>query len=467
MTTELELITTDAPELIKAVSTASLEPTTGERLILGFAPFFRDAKAILDTSRTITVADATQVTEIKASRDNRLKLRAVRIAADKTRKTLKEDSQNLGNAIQSIYNLLALDIEKEEKRLQDAEDFAERAEAERKEKLKRERTAALVNADALADLTGYDLGAMSDASFANLLESTKMVIAARKAAAEKAESERKERERLAAEELAHKEAERKAELAAAQRIAAAAEENARLVREEAARIAKEARAAAEAAAAEAARIAAEVAEREAAAAAERKRIEDEAAAKLAAERAESERLRKEAAEASATELARVEAAAKAEREAAAAEAKRVADEARAEQLKRDAEIIAQRAAEKAERDRLQAIKDAAAAEERRLAKAESDRLVEEARLARVEAARLARIDADRVAAELEAKRQADIAARKAAQSPDKEKLIALADAVVATAMPAVSTPEAQAIVEEFQSMLQRARAWIIKKTEAM
>ena len=45
--------------------------------------------------------------------------------------------------------------------------------------------------------------------------------------------------------------------------------------------------------------------------------------------------------------------------------------------------------------------------------------------------------------------------------------VALADTVVATPMPTVSTPEAQAIVEEFQSMLQRARAWIIKKTEAM
>jgi hypothetical protein len=116
---------------------------------------------------------------------------------------------------------------------------------------------------------------------------------------------------------------------------------------------------------------------------------------------------------------------------------------------------------------LQAIADAAAAEERRLAKAESDRLAEEARLAREESSRLAKIEADRIAAELEAKRQSDLAAKKAAQAPDKEKLIALADAVVATAMPTVSTPEAQAIVEEFQSMLQRARAWIIKKTEAM
>jgi len=340
MTTELELITTDAPELIKAVSTASLEPTTGERLILGFAPFFRDAKAILDTSRTITVADATQVTEIKASRDNRLKLRAVRIAADKTRKTLKEDSQNLGNAIQSIYNLLALDIEKEEKRLQDAEDFAERAEAERKEKLKRERTAALVNADALADLTGYDLGAMSDASFANLLESTKMVIAARKAAAEKAESERKERERLAAEELAHKEAERKAELAEAQKKAS-----------EAAALAKAEREAREKVEAEAKAIAA-------AAEVERKRIADEAAAKLAAERAESERLRKESESAAAKEAARIKAESDA-REKAERDAK-IAAESEAKKL-RDAETARIAAEVKAKAEREAAEKKAAQA----------------------------------------------------------------------------------------------------------
>lgn len=380
MNNELELITTDAPELARVVSTAALEPTTGERLIRGFAPFFRDAKTILDTSRTITVTDATQVTEIKASRENRLKLRAVRIAADKTRKELKEDSMKLGTAIQSVYNILILDIEKEEKRLQDSEDFAARAEAARKEKLKAERTAALVNADALADLAGYDLAAMPDASFGSLLESFKRAASERKAAAERAEAERVERERLAAEEAARKEAELLAALAEAKRVAA--------------------------------------------------------------------------------ELARVEAAAKAERESAAAEAKRLADEARAEQLKRDAEIIAQRAAEKAECDRLQAIADAAADEERRLAKSEAERLAEEARKAREEYARLAKIEVDRIAAEAKAKAEAAESARLAAQAPDKEKLVAFAASVEALTVPEVTTEAAQKVRTEVSAKVRNFANWI-------
>jgi len=373
MTNELELITTDAPELIKAVSTASLEPTTGERLILGFAPFFRDAKAILDTSRTITVTDATQVTEINASRQNRLKLRAVRIAADKTRKTLKEDSQKLGNAIQSIYNLLALDIEKEENRLQDAEDFAERAEAERKEKLKQERTAALVNADALADLTGYDLGAMSDASFSNLLESTKMVVAARKAAAYKAESERIEAARIAAEELARKEAERQAELAEAQKKAA------------------------------------------------------EAAAMAKAEREAREK---------------VEAEAKAREAAATAEAKRLADVARAEQIKRDAEIIAERSRIKSESDARE--------------KAERDAKL----AAEAEAKKLRDAETARIAADAKAKSEREAAEKKAAQAPDKEKLLTFADSVAALTVPEVGTDAAKAVREEVTSKVRNFANWI-------
>lgn len=162
-------------------------------------------------------------------------------------------------------------------------------------------------------------------------------------------------------------------------------------------------------------------------------------ARIAAEKAEAERLERE--RIAAEEAARL----KAEQEAKLAEAQRLAAEA-AEQARIEREA----------RERVEAE-----------AKAEADRLAEEARKVREEVARLGKIEAERLAAELEAKRQADLAAKRAAQAPDKEKLIALADAVFATAMPTVSTPEAQAIVEEFQSMLQRARAWIIKKTEAM
>ena len=422
MSNDLELITTDAPELARVVTAAALEPTTGEKLIRGFAPFFKDAKSILDVSRTITVTDATQVSEIRASRENRLKLRAVRIAADKVRKELKEDSQRLGNGIQSVYNLLVLDIEKEEKRLQEAEDFAARAEAARREKLKAERTAELVNADPSADLTCYDLAAMSDSSFLSLLESTKLVVAARKAAAEKAEAERVEAARLAAEEAARKEAERLAQVAEAKRLAAEAAEQARIANEAREKAEAEARAAAEAAAKEAARIAAEVAEREAAAVAERKRIEDEAAAKLAAERAESERLRKEAEAAAAAELARLAAIAAAEK----AEAERIVKEAAA---KAKAEADARELEQKKAREAAEA----------------------EAARHKAEADRLAKIEAARIAAEEKAKRDA-------AAAPDKEKLAALVAAIRALPVPALET--SPGLAQVISEQREKFAAWV-------
>jgi fused signal recognition particle receptor len=204
----------------------------------------------------------------------------------------------------------------------------------------------------------------------------------------------------------------------------------------AARLAEEARKAEEA------RIANEKAEAERI---ERERLAAEESARKESERlaamAESNRL--------AAELARIEAAAKAEREAAELARKEAERIAREEQVKRDAEIIAERARVKAEADRV------AAAE-----KAERDRLEEQARLAREEAARLAKIEADRLAAELEAKRQVEIAAKKAAQAPDKDKLIAFAASVEALAVPEVTTESAQAVRAEVANKVRSFANWI-------
>jgi len=386
-TTELEII--PANELVAAVQKTGLEPTTGERLVQGFAPYFRDAKAILDVSRSITVTDATQVSEIRASRENRLKLRAVRVAADKTRAALKEDSKRLGDAIQGVYNLLVLDISAEEKRLQDAEDFAERAEAARKEKLKQDRLAIL--APYQLDLTGYDLAGMSDAGFTNLVESTKMAIEARRIATEKAEAERIERERIAAEEAARLKAEQDARIAAA---------------EEAARIAR-------------------------------------------AETEELARVQREKDAAAKAELARIEAIAKAEREAAELARKEAERLAREEQIKRDAEIIAERARVKAEAD-------AREAEERKARQA-----------AEMEAKRLREEEAARRMAEERAKADAIEAARRAAQAPDKEKLLAFADVVAKLTVPMASTDQGRAVAGHIQQKCANFSKWIVEQANAL
>lgn len=270
----------EASKLAKVVEQNGLAPTTAKALIETFEPYFGKADELCAQAAGVRVTDATQVSEMKKSRELRLALKAVRVEAEKSRKTLKEDSLRMGKAIDGINNVLLLQIEPVEKHLEDQEKFAERAEAARKEALRQAR------ADVLApynvDTSAYSLGEMTEAAFTILFNGTKLAHEAQIEAARKAEADR-----IAAEEA------RKAEEA---RIRA---ENERLrkEREEAEKAAKAEREAAEAKLAE-----------------ERKKAQAEAAA--AAEVLRKEREARE----------RIEAENRAREEA---EAKRVADEAAA------------------------------------------------------------------------------------------------------------------------------------------
>jgi hypothetical protein len=178
-------------------------------------------------------------------------------------------------------------------------------------------------------------------------------------------------------------------------------------------------------------------ERERADAVERERIrlENERLKEEAKAREEAARVEREKA---AAELARVEAERKREREEAEAKAK--AEREAAEKAKREADAKAKAEREAAER---------AIASER----SERERLQREADAkAKAEAAR---IEAER------------IAKAKAAQAPDREKIIAFAQAVSAVALPMVSTDEASKAVAEIADAQKRFVAWIGTKAGAL
>lgn len=282
----------EAPaQLAKIVEQNGIAPTNARTLIETFQPYFGKADELCAEAAGVKVTDATQVSEIKKSRELRLQIKALRVEAEKSRKTLKEDSLRMGKAIDGINNVLLLQIEPVEKHLEEQEKFSERAEAARKEQLRIARSAAL--APYMLDQSAYALGEMTETTFAQLLEGARLAQEARIEAEKKAEADR-----IAAEEA------RKAEEA---RIRA---ENERLrkEKEEAERVAKAEREAAEAALAE-----------------ERRKAQEQAAA--AAEKA-----RKEREEAEAQAKAEREAREKLERENAAreaAEAKKRADEEKA------------------------------------------------------------------------------------------------------------------------------------------
>lgn len=273
----------NAPAIVspdRIVEESGLAVDQSASLVAAFRPYWEQAVELASEAGSIDVTDATQVGAMKAARALRLKIRAVRIEAEKTRKELKEESLRRGQAIDKVYGAIRLATEPVEARLEEAEKFAERVEAKRKADLAMSRAALLGPYG--VDTRFVNLAEMPDSAFQAMLEQ------ARTAHEAKIERERKE-----AEERERKEIERRAE-----------EERIRI---------------------ENARLRAEAEAKEAEARKEREAMEDRAAAeraeaekKLKAEREAREKIEREnAARAAAEARAKVEAEAAARRAAAA------------------------------------------------------------------------------------------------------------------------------------------------------
>lgn len=328
----------DLPEtpLAKVIEENKISNESGLVIQTAFKTAFEQVGPLVAEAQKITVTDATQVAAIKQSRSVRLKLKELRVEADKTRKMLKEDSLRTGRAIDGAYNVLLAIVKPHEERLEECEKFAERAEAKRIAELKAAREELL--APFAIDTAFYSLGEMPEETFAQLLESSRLAHESKIALARKAEEER-----IAAE------------------AARVAEEN--RIREENAKL--EAAAKAERAAREAAEAQAK-AEREAIEAAARKEREEAERARLAAE-AKAKKEREEAEAKARAEREAIEARAKAEREAAeaqAAEERKARERAEAElQAAKDAEAkriadeekARKRAAKAPDREKVKAI----------------------------------------------------------------------------------------------------------------
>lgn len=215
-------------QLVAVAEQSGLATESAQHLLASFQPHFANAQDLCEQAKGVVVTDATQVTEIKKSRALRLKLKDVRVEAEKTRKALKEDSMRTGKAIDGMANVLKYLIEPVEQRLEDQEKIAERMEAERKAALKASREELLRPYG--IDTTGYLLGDMTEATFAQLLDSARLAHAARIEAEKKAEADRiaveaarvAEEQRIKAEnERLRKEAEAREKRAAAERKKAA------------------------------------------------------------------------------------------------------------------------------------------------------------------------------------------------------------------------------------------------------
>jgi len=150
-----------------------------------FAPHFQSFAVLAQEARTV------QEDEPKRARALRLKIRAVRIAADDARKELKADSLRRSKAIDGINHILLhslVPIEEGLEKIEKAEEIREKA---RKEALARERFEVLIVWTEHPE--HFNLGEMPEAQFQELVGGMKSAheakIAAERAAQAKMEAE--------------------------------------------------------------------------------------------------------------------------------------------------------------------------------------------------------------------------------------------------------------------------------------
>lgn len=179
-------------QLAQVASDAGLVGPARQELIEAFLPDFSSAWKLSVDAKSINVTDPSQKDEIKKARDMRLQLREVRIASEKRRKSLKEDSLRRGQAIDKVAKVITQIAEPAEAKLLEMETIAERLEQERRSKLRAERVMQL--APYGVDTTCIDLAGMEEAAFARLLEDSRLAAEARERAAREAEEKRKAEE---------------------------------------------------------------------------------------------------------------------------------------------------------------------------------------------------------------------------------------------------------------------------------
>jgi hypothetical protein len=159
---------------------SGLELAAKNSLELAFSGFFTEAAK--------WKAHAETITDAKLVRTARLELKNLRVAAEKVRKNLKEDSLRMGKAIDGANNILLSLIVPIEKSLEDIEKQEERAAQARIDALQGDR------AEDLKDLEfspiPSNLGTLSEAEWEAVYQNAKDLRQLRQERERKAEEER-------------------------------------------------------------------------------------------------------------------------------------------------------------------------------------------------------------------------------------------------------------------------------------
>lgn len=182
-------------EIIEVIKESGVEKSTAEMLEKSFSQFFTQAKEWESKAKALIVTDVSQKKEMAEARKARLALKDIRVAADKKRKELKEDSLRYGKAVQGVYNVIEYLIVPIEKHLQEQEEFEKRIEEKRINDLRIERQTEIAQYAEFVPMN-LDFGTMADEDYDKLLTSAKFQFQAKIEAGKKAEAERLEKQRL-------------------------------------------------------------------------------------------------------------------------------------------------------------------------------------------------------------------------------------------------------------------------------
>lgn len=198
METVKEVMSVKNTELVHLVEESQMERTKAQKVLDNFTEFFNEASVWESKVKDLVIADASQVAEMQMAREARLALKEVRVNAEKKKKELKENILIEGRFIDGIYNTVVAVTKPLENDLLEKEKFIERQEEKRLEDLRQKRESQLQGYE--IDTTYFDLAAMPDEAFIQLLESSKIAYEKRVEDERKAEADRIAAEKAAAEE---------------------------------------------------------------------------------------------------------------------------------------------------------------------------------------------------------------------------------------------------------------------------
>jgi NADH dehydrogenase [ubiquinone] 1 alpha subcomplex assembly factor 7 len=205
----------ELPAITDAIDVSKLD--TAKPLAEVFQPFSEKLKLWESQVDSLTVTDVSQVAIMKQAREARLELRRARTDMEKLRVSMVEGLKKRTGAIDSAARVIKEKFERLEEKLRASEEFAERAAAAAKERLRVQRTAEL---QPFMDTPIFgDIAELTDEHYTRLLENARLAQDARarmaeeaKAAQAKAAEEQRLREEAEAKAAAERKAQQDAEL---------------------------------------------------------------------------------------------------------------------------------------------------------------------------------------------------------------------------------------------------------------